>query len=69
MGPLTRIVERREALVARSACYRARLARDMQPFARTLAGADRVIAALRQVSPWVARIMPVYYFFRRLRKR
>lgn len=50
------LVERRKALVARSAAQRAEIARALQPALRRLAAADRMLEALRS-HPFVAGII------------
>ncbi len=47
MGRLRRLAQRRQALVERSADYRARIGADLEPLARSLGAADRVVATLR----------------------
>jgi hypothetical protein len=47
MGRLRQLVRRRQALVARSADYRACIAADLEPLARKVAAADRAVATLR----------------------
>ena len=56
MLSLRPLVERREALVARSAAQRAEIAAALQPALRRLAAADRVLEALRS-HPFVAGII------------
>jgi hypothetical protein len=47
MSRLGQLAQRRQALVERSAHYRARIAADLEPLARKIAAADRAVATLR----------------------
>lgn len=53
---LARLVERREALAARSTAQRAEIAAALQPAVRKLAAVDRVLEALRS-HPFAAGII------------
>jgi hypothetical protein len=56
MFSLGRLVQRREALVARSAVQRAAVAAALHPAVRGLAAADRALGALR-AHPYIAGIV------------
>jgi hypothetical protein len=47
MSRLGQLAQRRQALVERSAHYRARIAANLEPLARKIATADRAVATLR----------------------